>query len=112
MLHIISTVQRENCTGNLMEEALQKKKGISIVGEFRTIKCADDQVVIAELEEQLQGVMNKTSGIENEFGMKINTEKTKIMQIGGNGEMKATLTLQRTDKHWKLSNLLDTLEVW
>jgi hypothetical protein len=50
-------------------------------GDRLKIKYADNQVVIAEIEEELQEMMERIKEKGEGYGMKINTSKSKVMKI-------------------------------
>jgi len=47
----------------------------------RAICHADDQAVTANTEKDLQKILDETSKVLKEYGMKINIKKTKVMKI-------------------------------
>ncbi|KAL3278231.1 hypothetical protein HHI36_013569 [Cryptolaemus montrouzieri] len=57
-------------------------EGVKINGvNVNSIRYADDTVLIADSDEGLQRLLNSVSNTCNEFGMKINVKKTKVMII-------------------------------
>ena len=46
------------------------------------MRFADDQAMIAGTEQGLQSIMEKTNRVVKSYGMKINSQKTKIMKFG------------------------------
>ncbi|GFS27970.1 endonuclease-reverse transcriptase [Elysia marginata] len=67
----------------LLQEAISEKSGILINGvDINNIRCADDTVILAESEEQLQAMLNRIVDKCKEYGMEINAKKTKTMHIG------------------------------
>jgi predicted nucleotidyltransferase len=69
-----------NCTTieYLANEALEVFKDIRIKGQvIRTMKYADDLVLLAEGETVLQGMIDKLIEIGGRFGMERNVEKLR-----------------------------------
>lgn len=59
-----------------------EKIGFKINGKvINNISYADDRVIIAETEEQMQRMLDIINKEGKKYGMKINTEKTKIMKF-------------------------------
>jgi hypothetical protein len=63
------------------------KKGLEGFGDFivggqviRTVKCADDFVLLAKEETGLEGVIDRIIETGIFCGMEINTEETKVMR--------------------------------
>ena len=73
----------------------ESQAGIKIAGRnINNLKYADDTTLMAESEEKLKSLLMKVKE-ENEFGLKLNIQKTKIMASG-------PITSWQTDgKHWK-----------
>lgn len=53
---------------------------------LHTILFADDQVIIAEDEEDMKYMLTKLIEEYNNWGLEVNTEKTKYLLIGGKGQ--------------------------
>ncbi|GFS05853.1 endonuclease-reverse transcriptase [Elysia marginata] len=67
----------------LLQEAISEKRGILINGvNINNIRHADDTVILAESEEQLQAMLDRIVAKCKEYGMEINAKKTKTMHIG------------------------------
>ena len=65
-----------------MEEA---QAGIRIAGrnqEISNLKYADDTTLMAESEEELKSLLMKVKEESEKVGLKLNTQKTKIMASG------------------------------
>src|SRR3984885_9688321 len=81
----------------LIREALQDtEEGIKVGGKMiKALRFADDQAMLANKEEDLQHMMDELNRISKEYGMKINTRKTKIMKISreANGEKNMKITI-------------------
>ena len=45
-------------------------------------RCADDTTLIAEIEEELKSLLMRVKGESEKTGLKLNTQKTKIMASG------------------------------
>lgn len=59
--------------------------GININGHLiKTLRYADDTVLIADSLEDLQQLLNKVIDVGNEYGISLNTNKTKFMVINKN----------------------------
>jgi hypothetical protein len=50
-------------------------------GLFRTVKYADDLLLLAKEETVLQGMVDRLIEIGKRYGMKMNVEKTKVLRI-------------------------------
>ena len=68
-----------------MREALDGfAGGLRLGGRVLTnLRYADDIVLIASSEEALQDLLDRTVTAGQRFGLKINTQKTKVMRLGG-----------------------------
>jgi len=66
----------------LTKEALDGLEDFNI-GEqiIRTVKYADDLVLVAKEEKVLQGTIDKLIEIGRRYGMEMKVEKTKVMKI-------------------------------
>ena len=63
-----------------LEEA---QAGIKIAGRnINNIRYADDTTLIAESEEELKSLLMKVKEESEKVGLKLNTQKTKIMASG------------------------------
>ena len=63
-----------------LEEA---QAGIKIAGRnINNFRYADDTTVMAESEEELKSLMKKVKKESEKVGLKLNTQKTKIMASG------------------------------
>ena len=74
------------CLFNLYTERIfrsaEGKRGISIGGtNLNNLRYADDTVLLAECEEDLQEIVNTINDKGKEYGMKMNAKKTKTMII-------------------------------
>ena len=67
----------------MMMEAMDgSKQGIKVGGQLvRDVRFADDQAMLDETESGLQIVMDRLSHTAEDYGMKINVKKTKVMKI-------------------------------
>ena len=60
-----------------LEEA---QAGIKIAGRnIKNLRCADDTTLMAEREEELKSLLMKVKEESEKVGLKLNTQKTKIM---------------------------------
>ncbi|GFR90474.1 UPF0469 protein KIAA0907 [Elysia marginata] len=67
----------------ILQEAISQKSGILINGvNINNIRYADDTVILAESEEQLQAMLDRIVDKCKEYGMDISAKKTKTMHIG------------------------------
>ena len=63
-----------------LEEA---QAGIKIAGRnINNLRYADDTTVVAESEEELKSLLMKVKEESKNVGLKLNTQKTKIMESG------------------------------
>ena len=61
-----------------LEEA---QAGIKIAGRYiNNFRYADDTTLIAESEEELKSLLMKVKEESEKFGLKLNIQKTKIME--------------------------------
>ncbi|GFS05333.1 endonuclease-reverse transcriptase [Elysia marginata] len=68
----------------LLREAISEKSGTLINGvNINNIRYADDTVILAESEKQLQAMLDRIVDKCKEYGMEINAKKTKTMYIEG-----------------------------
>ena len=59
---------------------MNTNKGIHIGGStINNLRYADDTVLLAETEEDLQDILNEVNRIGITFDMKMNAKKTKTM---------------------------------
>ena len=57
--------------------------GINIAGRnINNLRYADDTTLMAESEEELKSLLMKVKGESEKVGLKLNTQKTKIMASG------------------------------
>src|SRR6218665_1169241 len=81
----------------LVREALQNsEEGVKVGGKLiKALRFADDQAMVAGKEDDLQRMMDSLNKTTTEYGMKINTKKTKVMKIsrieGKEKNMKITI---------------------
>ncbi|GFS23395.1 catenin (Cadherin-associated protein), alpha 3 [Elysia marginata] len=67
----------------LLQEAISEKCGILINGvNTNNIRYADDTVILAESERQLQAMLDRIFDKCKEYGMEINAKKTKAIHMG------------------------------
>ncbi|GFR58526.1 retrovirus-related Pol polyprotein LINE-1 [Elysia marginata] len=67
----------------LLQETISEKSGILINSvNINNIRYADDTVILAESEKQLQAMLDRIVVLCKEYGMEINAKKTKTMHIG------------------------------
>ena len=74
----------------MMQDVLSPEIGVKINGQtISSIRYADDTALIAENEQDLQEVMSKLQFLGDEYGLKINKTKTKVMVISKFTPMRA-----------------------
>ena len=57
--------------------------GIKIAGRnINNLRYAEDTTLMAEIEEELKGLLIKVKEESEKVGLKLNTQKTKIMASG------------------------------
>ena len=60
---------------------------------LKDIKFADDQAMIASREEGLQKVMDKVNATAQQYDMRINVKKTKVMKVTREGQGKVSIVI-------------------
>ena len=76
----------------------EAQAGINIAGRNSILRYADDTTLMEESEEELKSLLMKVKQENEKVGLKLNTQKTKIMASGPitswqiDGETVATLT--------------------
>ena len=74
---------------------LKHQPGISINGNnTNNIRYADDSVLIADSAENLQSLLNTVVATSAEYGLAINTAKTKCMVINKTGDERCILIME------------------
>ena len=70
-------------TEAMMREALSElDNGVKVGGRvMKSVSFADDKAIVCSTEEGLQKMVNNLNRTAEEFGMKINFAKTKVMRI-------------------------------
>ena len=85
-------------TAYIMQKARldESQAGIKIVGRnTNNLRYADETTLMAESEEELKSLMMKVKGESEKAGLKLNTQKAKIMAFGpitNRGEKEETVT--------------------
>ena len=66
-----------------MREAMEKASdGVKVGGTLvQAVRFADDQAMVSSTNAGLQRMMDVINATSNEYGMKINSKKTKVMRI-------------------------------
>ena len=70
---------------NIMKNAglEEAQAGIKIAGtNINDLRCADDNTLMAESEEELKSLLMKVKEENEKLGLKLNIQKTKIMASG------------------------------
>ena len=79
---ILSPVLFNAYSEELINDALSDYKGVTFNGvRYTNIRFADDTVVVAESEEELQSMIESINTACEEYGMALNAKKTKTMVI-------------------------------
>ena len=67
----------------ICKEALEDEEGgVTINGvKINNLRYADDSIIIARNEKELNSMVNKLNRISNNYGLKINSSKTKFMVV-------------------------------
>ena len=70
----------------MMAEAMEGTEEGVKVGEklVKYIRFADDQGMVASSARGLQSIMDRLESTARNYGMKINTKKTKVMKVSRN----------------------------
>ena len=77
-----------------------------IVGQvIRTVKYADDIVLLAKEETVLRSVIDRLIVVGRYYGMKMKVEKTKVMKSQGN-HPQYRLWETKNWRLWNISNIL------
>ena len=67
---------------NETSEEITIKRGINIIGQsIINIRYADDTIILAESEQQLQHMIDKLGVTCEQYGMAMNAKKTKTMIV-------------------------------
>ena len=78
----------------IFQKAFYDQKGFKVNGmTFSNIRYADDTVIIAESQEQLQSILDNVTTISEEYNMKLNVKKTKVMVIERNPSTSCVVTV-------------------
>jgi len=68
--------------------------GIKVGGEcLHSVRFADDKAMLSSTAKGLQTLMTKLKYVSEEYGMKINAKKTKMMAIVNKGKKKVKITI-------------------
>ena len=79
----------------MMKEAVEDlKQGIQVGGEYiSSVRFADDKAIVADTAKGLQLLMTRLNEVTEEYGMKINIKKTKVMVVTKKGHRKAKIEI-------------------
>ena len=70
------------------------EQGVKIGGQLiKAVRFADDQSMVADSEKGLQEILDHLNAAVEDFGMRINVKKTKVMRFNRNGEGDAMIKL-------------------
>jgi hypothetical protein len=87
----------------LTKKALEGFGDFKIGGQvIRTVKYADDLVILAKEETVLQGMIDRLIEIGRCYGMEMNVEKTKVMRIS---RQPSPIKIMIHQKHWRMWNI-------
>ena len=80
----------------MMIEAMEGvEEGIKVGGKLvQDVRFADDQGMVANTESGLQKIMDRLSATAEEYRMKINIKKTKVMRVSKSGGGKVSVMLE------------------
>jgi ribosome-interacting GTPase 1 len=71
-----------------------QKDGVKVGGRIvQAVRFADDQAMVANTNAGLQRTMDSLRKTSEDYGMKINLEKTKVMRISRNEWRKITIKI-------------------
>ena len=90
-----------------LENAMEKtQEGITVGGRtVKAVRCVDDQAVVAETQKALQKIMTVLHDTSQDYGMRINVKKTKVMHISRKEGRKLTIAYGLKVTNWtKLNN--------
>ena len=81
-----------------MNETLEDSvDGIKVGGHLvNAVRFADDQAMVASTEAGLQRIMDQLVSVSQDYGMRINVKKTKVMKISKEGTGKVNITVDTT----------------
>ena len=78
----------------MKEAAEDLKQGIQVGGEYiSSVRFADDKAIVADSAKGLQLLMTRLNEVTEEYGMKINIKKTKVMVVTKKGHRKAKIEI-------------------
>jgi hypothetical protein len=94
----------------LTKEVLGRFGDFKIGGQvIRTVKYADDLVLLAKEETVLQGVIDRIIEIGIRYGMEMNVEKTKVMRISRQPPPMKIMIYQKQLENVEYFNYLDSM---
>jgi len=66
----------------------------------KAVQFADDQAMVSSSNAGLQRIIDALNNISNDYGIKINIKKTKVMRVckTGGKEMKITINSQKVEQ--------------
>ena len=87
-----------NLYTGLIFRNIDELEGVNIGGHYiNNLRYADDTVLFAENQEQLQKVVDQVNTSGKEYGMRMNSKKTKIMNITRNNPTKFEIKVDGND---------------
>jgi hypothetical protein len=105
MLFVTVSVQLKS--KYLTNEALEGLGDFKTGGQvIRPAKCADDLVLLAEVEAVLQEMTESLIEIGRCYGMEINVEKSQVLRISSSPYPIQIMTDQKQVRMWNVSNIL------
>ena len=75
----------------LIEEALENTKVSGLL--VKAVQCADDQAMVSSSNAGLRRIIDALNKRSNDYGMKINIKKTKVMRVCKTGGKKVKITI-------------------
>ena len=75
----------------LIEEALENTKVSGLL--VKAVQCADDKAMVSSSNAGLRRIIDALNKRSNDYGMKINIKKTKVMRVCKTGGKKVKITI-------------------
>lgn len=98
-----------------IQEALQDQRGGIVIGgrTVKSVRFADDTVLLANSECELQEMLSSLNDVVEDYGMKINEKKTKVMKISRNSQEGVNIhikgkKLEEVNQYKYLGSILDS----
>ena len=86
----------------MIREAPENGKGININGQNITnIRYADDAIILADSEQQLQHMIDKLNATCEQYGMAMNAKKTNTMIVEKTHEKQCEVNVKGQRLTWE-----------